>query len=110
VKFDELLKGEMEKRHLTNYRLAKMSGVHQTTIANLLEGKKPQAETERKILEALGLDERCLIDETPQKTPAPTDGDGLTAKQLEALDWIKSLDDEALTQVIRVGKAVLGEG
>lgn len=53
MEFSQWLQKEMDKRQLTNYRLAKLSGVHQTTIANLLDGKKPQIETERKIREAI---------------------------------------------------------
>lgn len=51
--FSQWLQQEMDKNRLTNYRLSKLSGVHQTTIANLLDGAKPQIETEKKIREAI---------------------------------------------------------
>ena len=53
MEFSQWLQSEMEKRGLTNYRISRLSGVHQTTIENLLAGAKPQIETERKIREAI---------------------------------------------------------
>ena len=44
--FSQWLQAEMKRLDLTNYRLAKMANVHQTTISNILNGKKPQIETE----------------------------------------------------------------
>lgn len=46
--FSQWLQDEMEKNKLTEYRLAKLSGVHQSTIKNLLNGAKPQIGTEEK--------------------------------------------------------------
>ena len=43
--FSQWLQAEMKRLDLTNYRLAKISSVHQTTISNILNGKKPQIET-----------------------------------------------------------------
>ena len=51
--FSQWLQAEMKRLDLTNYRLAKMANVHQTTISNLLNGKNPQIETERKIRDAI---------------------------------------------------------
>ena len=51
--FSQWLQSEMKRLDLTNYRLAKISSVHQTTISNILNGKKPQIETERKIRDAI---------------------------------------------------------
>ena len=41
MEFAQWLKEEMVKRGFTNYELAKRAGVHQTTIAGWLDGKKP---------------------------------------------------------------------
>ena len=41
---EQWLKEEMEKRGFTNYEMAKRAGIHQTTIAGWLDGKKPQRE------------------------------------------------------------------
>ena len=65
MEFSQWLQHEMDKRDLTKYRLAKFSGVHQTTIANLLAGTKPQIETERKIRDAI-----LKMDEEKEKSPA----------------------------------------
>ena len=65
MEFSQWLQQEMDKRQLTNYRLAKLSRVHQTTIANLLDGKKPQIETERKIREAIS-----RMDYEKEKSPS----------------------------------------
>lgn len=51
--FSQWLQDEMEKNKLTEYRLAKLSGVHQSTIKNLLNGAKPQIKTEEKIKRAI---------------------------------------------------------
>ena len=69
MEFSQWLQKEMDKRQLTNYRLAKLSGAHQTTIANLLDGKKPQIETERKIREAIS-----RMDYEKEKSPSITGG------------------------------------
>lgn len=44
MEFAQWLKEEMEKRGFTNYEIAKRAGIHQTTIAGWLDGKKPQRE------------------------------------------------------------------
>lgn len=44
MEFAQWLKEEMSKRGFTNYELAKRAGIHQTTIAGWLDGKKPQRE------------------------------------------------------------------
>lgn len=53
MEFSQWLQSEMDAKHITKYRLAKLSGVHQTTISNLLSGASPQIETEKKIRFAL---------------------------------------------------------
>ena len=69
--FSQWLQQEMDKNRLTNYRLSKLSGVHQTTIANLLDGAKPQIETEKKIREA-------ILNIGEQKEKPASRGDGLS--------------------------------
>ena len=45
LKFNSKLLIELqEAKFLSNYRLAKMLGVHQTTIKNWRDGKKPRLE------------------------------------------------------------------
>ena len=62
--FSQWLQDEMEKNKLTEYRLAKLSGVHQSTIKNLLNGAKPQIKTEGKIKIAIE-----QINKNKQKNP-----------------------------------------
>ena len=78
--FSQWLQAEMKRLDLTNYRLAKISSVHQTTISNILNGKKPQIETERKIKEAISE----ISSNFPEKKekPAP-DWDG--SKEIDAI-------------------------
>lgn len=84
MEFSQWLQQEMDKRQLTNYRLAKLSGVHQTTIANLLDGKKPQIETERKIREAIS-----RMDYEKEKSPSIT-GEGNTNQSIVGPEEIKA--------------------
>lgn len=86
--FSQWLQAEMKRLDLTNYRLAKISSVHQTTISNILNGKKPQIETERKIRDAIS--EICSnLPEQKEKT-AP-DWDGLSGKDKRLIEWFRSL-------------------
>lgn len=52
--FAQWLQGKMEQHGLSNYRIAKMAGVHQSTVANWLSGAKPQAEKEKLVRKAIG--------------------------------------------------------
>lgn len=78
--FSQWIQEEMKRLDLTNYRLAKISGVHQTTISNILNGKKPQIETERKIRDAISEISSNLPDQ--KENPAPK-WDGL--KEIDAI-------------------------
>ena len=86
--FSQWLQAEMKRLDLTNYRLAKISRVHQTTISNILNGKKPQIETERKIRDAISE----ISSNFPEKKekPAP-DWDGLSGKDKRLIEWFRSL-------------------
>ena len=86
--FSQWLQAEMKRLDLTNYRLAKISSVHQTTISNILNGKKPQIETERKIRDAIS--EICSNLQEQKEKPAP-DWDGLSGKDKRLIEWFRSL-------------------
>ena len=86
--FSQWLQAEMKRLDLTNYRLAKISSVHQTTISNILNGKKPQIETERKIRDAIS--EICSNLPEKKENPAP-DWDGLSGKDKRLIEWFRSL-------------------
>ena len=79
--FSQWLQAEMKRLDLTNYRLAKMANVHQTTISNLLNGKNPQIETERKIRDAIS--EICSNLQEQKEKPALQMENGL--KEIDAI-------------------------
>lgn len=67
MKFSEKLDKFMLKAKMTNYRLAKLLNVHQTTIANWRTGKtEPKAQIITKIADALKIstDELLKLKET----------------------------------------------
>lgn len=53
--FAQRLKLLMESSGTTNYQLAKSINCHQTTIANILNGSKPQKRTKKAIAEHFGV-------------------------------------------------------
>lgn len=86
MNFSQWLQEEMQKNNLTEYRIAKLSGVHQTTIKNLLSGTKPQIGTEEKIKRAI---ER--INAEKQKNPDLQTEAGVREKDKRLIDWFHSL-------------------
>ena len=84
--FSQWLQAEMKRLDLTNYRLAKISGVHQTTISNILNGKKPQIETERKIRDAIS---EISSNFPEQKEKPDPDWDGLSGKDKRLIEWFR---------------------
>ena len=97
--FSQWLQDEMEKNKLTEYRVAKLSGVHQSTIKNLLNGAKPQIKTEGKIKIAIE-----QINKNKQKNPAPETGDGL---EKELIQMFRLLPDDLKAGILAQIKAVL---
>lgn len=51
--FAQWLQCKMEQHDFSNYRIAKMAGVHQSTVSNWLAGSKPQAEKEKLVRKAI---------------------------------------------------------
>lgn len=119
--FAQWLQNKIAQHNFTNYRIAKMAGVHQSTVANWLAGAKPQAEKEKLVRQAISeYEESLLADHTPvnnlieqerekhKKIPATTDGE-MTDTQKEAWALIQKYDDEKLKRFIAAAKAMLGE-
>lgn len=52
--FAQWLQSKMEQHGFSNYRIAKMAGVHQSTVSNWLSGSKPQVDKERLVRRAIG--------------------------------------------------------
>lgn len=62
MQFAQRLKQEMDKRKLTQYRLAKLIGCSQSSVGNWLKGKRvPVGVMKGKLLEVLGLNEEDLF-------------------------------------------------
>lgn len=99
MNFSQWLQEEMQKNNLTEYRIAKLSGVHQTTIKNLLSGTKPQIGTEEKIKRAI---ER--INSEKQKNP---DLQTEAGEEEELLQLFRLLPDDLKAGILAQIKAVL---
>lgn len=104
--FAQWLQNKIAQHNFTNYRIAKMAGVHQSTVANWLAGAKPQAEKEKLVRQAISeYEESLLADHTPvnglieqerekhKKIPATMGGEP-SQEQLKAV--IRNTNDMAL--------------
>lgn len=79
MEFASWLQMQMDKYNLTKYQIAKISGVHQSTIANWLNGTKAQPEKAlivKKSIEAF-VQEQIYRPVSEKKEAAPVSGDGL---------------------------------
>lgn len=63
MSFSKTLSKLMADRHITNYRLAKDIGVHQSTVKNWLDGKTPTLEYAVKVAEYFEVDVGEVIKE-----------------------------------------------
>ena len=62
IKLAEIL----EQKHISRYRLAKMTGIHNQDIYAIIKGKKPLYDGwKKKIAEALEISESELLEEDP---------------------------------------------
>lgn len=123
--FAQWLQNKISQHGFTNYRIAKMAGVHQSTVANWLSGAKPQAEKEKLVRQAISEYEESILGENNmvshlldeerakhdpgiKKDPATMGGE-MTDTKREAWELIQSWDDEKLKKFIAAAKAMLGE-
>lgn len=51
--FDQWLQERIDQYGLSKYKIAKMAGVHTSTVTNWLSGTKPQVEKERAVRSAI---------------------------------------------------------
>lgn len=120
--FAQWLQSKMEQYGFSNYRIAKMAGVHQSTVANWLSGSKPQAEKEKIVRQSINEYEKSILGndaptheliesdrETHAKKLPATMGGELTDTQRDAWELIQRFDDEKLKKFIAAAKAMLGE-
>ena len=98
MNLSQWLQKEMQKNNLTEYRTAKLSGVHQTTIKNLLSGAKPQIGTEEKIKRAI---ER--INSGKPKNPDLQKEAGTDEKDKRLIEWFRSLPPETRKAILTLG-------
>ena len=84
--FADFLKYAMEKTELTNYKLAKMLEISQTTVANWLEGHtEPRSKKRKEVFDLFGVSEtelnnglpNCTLVVNEKKEKSPT-GNGRT--------------------------------
>ena len=54
LSFSEKLASAMRENHITNYRLAKDIGVHQSTVKNWLVGMSPHLDCAKKVADYFG--------------------------------------------------------
>lgn len=103
----------LRKEHKLNQKeLGVIIGVAQNTICNWENGKR---EPDFLSLEKMASYFHCSVDyllgRTEQKEqPTSENGDGLSARQREAVQFIKGLSDEQLVRFIRLGRAAFEAG
>lgn len=109
MSFAQWLQIKMDQHGFTNYRIAKMAGVHQSTVANWLSGAKPQAEKEKLVRLAVAEYESAFCRSESIKKERPAQGGTLSPEQQAAWDLLQKMDDETLRRFIRAAQAMLGE-
>lgn len=88
--FAQWLQSKMDQYGFSNYRIAKMAGVHQSTVANWLAGAKPQAEKEKLVRQSISEYEKSMSETDPgiKKDTAQLSDDDETTKAL--LDFARN--------------------
>lgn len=101
MNFAKTLNEVMQVRGYSKYKLAKILGVSQTTVANWLSGDTtPYKKDWDMIAYRLNIPKVDLFDvEDDEKTAAP-EGDGLSDKDIRLLEWFRSLPPEKQKEVL----------
>lgn len=107
--FATWVQSQIEKFDITIYQISRRSGVHASTIANWLNGAKPQDAKAKAVKTALdeiikekqGLSSGTLPPEGAKKAPA-TEGEGISAERKALLDIVYSLTDEQCRKLLGV--------
>lgn len=111
--FAQWLQSKIDLHGFTNYRIAKMAGVHQSTVAHWLMGAKPQAEKENLIRQAISEYEKSLSDNSDggikKDTTVTGDVSELSDLQREAWNMLRNMDDDALRAFITLARAKIKE-
>lgn len=98
--FAQWLQKKMEQHGFSNYRIAKMAGVHQSTVAGWLAGSKPQAEKEKIVRKAIS-DYEISSGETADQSAKkqPTVSGGLSGIDPELIEFLSTADDDDIQDV-----------
>ena len=105
--FATWVQSQIEKFDITIYQISRRSGVHASTIANWLNGAKPQDAKAKAVKTALdeiikekqGLSSGVLPPEGAKKAPAAK-GEGISAERKALLDIVYSLTDEQCRKLL----------
>lgn len=105
--FATWVQSQIDKFGITIYQISRRSGVHASTIANWLNGAKPQdakakavkIAVEEIIKEKQALSSGSLPPEGAKKAPA-TKGEGISAERKALLDIVYSLTDEQCRKLL----------
>lgn len=107
--FATWVQSQIEKFDITIYQISRRSGVHASTIANWLNGAKPQDAKAKAVKTALdeiikekqGLSSGTLPPEGAKKAPA-TEGEGISAAKRALINAIDGLTDEQCEKLLPI--------
>ena len=107
--FATWVQSQIEKFDITIYQISRRSGVHASTIANWLNGAKPQDAKAKAVKTALdeiikekqGLSSGTLPPEGAKKSPA-TEGEGISAAKRALINAIDGLTDEQCEKLLPI--------
>ncbi|MCD7735427.1 MAG: helix-turn-helix transcriptional regulator [Lachnospiraceae bacterium] len=93
-----------EKRHMTRYRLAQLSGVASINITRYIEGRRiPAVSTLEKLCDGFGISMSCFFEDVGyQADPALTD------EQNELLEAMDALDEDGRRNLIAYARFLAG--
>ena len=107
--FATWVQSQIEKFDITIYQISRRSGVHASTIANWLNGAKPQDAKAKAVKTALdeiikekqGLSSGTLPPEGAKIAPA-TEGEGISAAKRALINAIDGLTDEQCEKLLPI--------
>ncbi len=105
----EKIKLLCEKNGTTIKALEKELGLGNGSIRRW-DDTAPSVDKVLLVAKRFGVTVEWLKGESDEKSPPPTEGEGLTAIQREALEYIHTLSDDELRRFIAMGKAAFEKG
>ena len=101
----------MEKNHVTAKQLTSDLGLSGSAISEWKKGKgKPSTDAVVKIARYFNVSTDYIlgIEGEQKEKPAPTDGDGLSEKDVRLIAWFRSLPPEKRKAILMLGEAPEG--